>query len=365
MASTICVITVNGQDISSTVLPRLLNLSVVDKAGGSSDTCTISLDDTDGSIIMPSKGAELVVELGDESGIDVVFKGTVDEPRTSGSRSGGRTISISAKGVDTKGKAKEPQSKHWDDKSLGDVLKDAGKVAGLDLVTVAPALASITRKYWAMQNESFLHFGERLAREVGGTFKVVGSQAILADRNGGTSASGAALPSVNATWGDNLISWDIAPSLGRPRFKEIKVRHYDTKTGTTKEETVQIEDDEATATHVDRHTAADEDEAKARAESIKKDSERAKGGGTITIDGSTKPQPEGSVVLSGARPGADGSYTIDTVTQDVSRGSGWTTKLDVKKPSGDAGKDSRGASNGTAASPPVAEAGAVPASNIG
>ncbi|MFI5411283.1 phage late control D family protein [Kaistia sp. UC242_56] len=344
MTQTLCVITIDGQDVSSGILPRLLNLSVVDKAGSSSDTCSIELDDTGGVLLLPRTGASIEVLLGAAaSGVSLVFSGTVDEVQSQGSGSG-MTLTVSAKGFDSQGKAKQPQRKHWDRKSLGDVLREAGQLAGIGDVQVIGALASLTRKYWAMQNESFLHFGERLAREVGGTFKIAGKRAILAERNGGSSASGAALPSVTASHGVNLISWDISPALGRPRFKETRVRHYDAKAGKYVYETEQVEDPDAKAILTDRFDAPDADQAKAKAKAHKTSADREKGGGTVVMNGTTTPQPEANVTLIGARPGIDGTYRIDTVTHQFD-GNGWTTRLEVKQPQGQAGQDARGDTN--------------------
>lgn len=340
---TLCIVRVDGSDVSSAILPRLMNLSVADKAGVSSDTVSIELDDADGLILLPREGAGIEVLLGsNDAGVALVFTGVVDEVRGSGSRSSGRTLSISGKGFDGQGKAKEPQEKHWDDQSLGKVFAEAAKRGGIGSVRVDPELAQIVRPYWAMQGESFIHFGERIAREVGGTFKVANGTAILAKRNGGLSAGGAALPAIRAVYGDNLISWEIAPVIGRPRYNKSKVRWYDPKTATWKTEEVEIADPNAKAEFTSRFTAPDKDEAKKNAESKKADSERGKGGGSITIDGTPDAQPEGEVILVGARPGIDGTYRIDTVNHDFSRGSGWTTRLEVKQPHGEAGTDSRG-----------------------
>lgn len=340
---TLCIVRVDGQDVSSAILPRLISLSVTDKAGISSDTVNIELDDTDGLILLPRDGAAIEVLLGsNDEGVALVFAGVVDEVRGAGSRSSGRTLTISGKGFDGKGKAKEPHEKHWDDQTLGTVFAEAAKLGGIDGVRVDPELAQIARPYWAMQGESFIHFGERIAREVGGTFKVVNGVAVLAKRNGGMAAGGAALAAVRATYGQNLLAWDIAPVLGRPRYSKAKVRWYDPKTAEWKTEEVEISDPDAKAEFTARFTAPDQDEAKSNAESKKADSERGKGGGSITIEGTADAQPEGTVILSGARPGIDGTYRIDTVNHDFSRSAGWTTRLDVKQPQGEAGTDGRG-----------------------
>lgn len=356
---------VNGRDISSTLAPILHSLDVTDKAGSSSDTASIEIDDTDGAVIMPNKGASITITLGWEGGpIAEVFKGKVDEVRSQGSRGAGRTLRISAKGVDENGKAKQPQNRHMDNKSLKDALTDAGKEAGITSIKVDPDLAKVTRDYWSLDAESFLHFGERVAREVGGTFKVRDGEAVMAKKAGGKSAGGQTMPTITAAWGDNLMSWEIAPILGRPQFKQVRGRYYDRKEGKWKSVEVEIPGTEATAKLTRRTVSADEDEAKGGAENDKTESEKNKGGGSVSIDGNAQARPEGKCIVAGARPGIDGTYTIESVTHTVSRSGGWVTKLDLKKPEEGAGKDSRKPSaSGKPATPAPGTAAATPAAS--
>jgi phage protein D len=339
-------IVVGGQDISLILSPILISLTVSDKAGQSSDTATIEIDDTDGRVVMPPTGAEITIRIGwSDSGLVEVFKGKVDEVKASGARGGGRVLRISAKGVDTKGKAKEPQSRHMDNMTLEDAMKKAGEAAGVSRIRIDPDLAKIRRDYWSMDAESFLHFGDRLAREVGGTFKVRGSEAVLAKKSGGKSPGGKEMPTITATWGDNLLDWDIAPILGRPQFSNVRGRYFDRKEAKWKEVEVQVQNTDATAKLTRRAVSADEDEAKGGAGNDKQDSEDKKGGGSATIDGSTQARPEGRCIIAGARPGIDGEYKIESVEHSLNRGGGWITKLDLKTPSGEAGKDNRKAAN--------------------
>lgn len=337
-------INVGGVNVSDRFGESLESLNVSDKAGTTSDTASITLDDTDGHLAMPGVGDPMTILLGwQSSGMSLVFDGTVDTVRSAGSRSGGRTMVITAKGFDPKGKAKEPLEFHKDDASLQDFMSEAAGKAGLSFKAQG-SMASIQRKYWSAGTESFLHLGQRIAREVGGQFKIKGKMGILYEKNSGLSISGAALTGVTAAWGDNLLDWDISPVYARPRFKEARARYYDPKKAKWLEELVQITQQGPTseATHTNRTTRADKDEAKNAATDNQKSSERERGGGSVTIVGNPGAQPEGSCTVVGARPGIDGSYKIESVDHTLSRGGGFVTKLELKHPEGSVGTDSRG-----------------------
>lgn len=359
-------IVIGGTNVSSAFADLLLSIRVSDKVGTTSDTCSITLDDTNARVIFPQSGDPVQVYLGwEEEGVDLVFEGTIDEVRARGSKGSGRVVEISAKGFDTKGKGKEHKQKHWDDKSVKDILTDAGKSAGVSEVVVDKELGAIVRKYEAQNDESFIHFGQRLAKEIGGQFKIVGKRAILTKVGAGTSASGQPLPTVSAVWGVNLHDYDITPVIGRARHKKTRARWYDRKEGKWKEEEVEVDDDGAEATTTDRHTSPSSEEAKRRADGAAKRSKKEKGEGSVTIEGNTSAQPEGTCIVS-ARPGIDGPYKIDSVDHEYSR-SGFITKLSLKQPDGSAGTDSRDkkASSGSGStSGGVQEAGAVPSSPV-
>lgn len=337
-------VTVGGNDITSLLQSRLISLRISLKSGDGGDTATITIDDTNGMVSLPSDEAyvECSISRSDRGGA-VIFRGKVDDVRSNFNRSAGRTITVTAKSLDTKSKAKEQKSKHVDNKSFKDAATEFAKAADIKNVKVASSLASIQREWWGMQDESFIHWANRIAQEIGATFKVSGDTAIFAERNGGTSVSGKALAAVTAAWGDNLISGSIAPVLGRPQFKQVRARYFDQKAGQWKDVKIEVPNvsSGAKATHTARQTRKDEGEAKSKTGSDKKESERNKGQGTIVIDGNASAQPEGTCVVVGVRAGIDGTYRIDNVEHSIDRGGGWTTTLSLKQPQGKAGKDTR------------------------
>jgi phage protein D len=319
-------VTVAGTNITSTLSPVLTSISVSDKVGTHSDTATLEVDDTEGRIVMPQIGAPVVVALGWEGeGVRVVFTGTVDEVKSAGSRGSGRTLTISAKGMDTTKKPKEGQQRHFDEMPVADILKEAGKLAGITEFEIDPSLASIVRKYFDMRDESFIHAGERLAREIGGNFRVTGNKAVMSKRGGTYTAA------VRAAWGKNLHSWDISPSLGRTQFSAVLARWYDPVKAIWNEieEKTKLSVD---ARHPHRFSKADEGEASQQTGSDAATSERDAGEGSVTIEGNTEAIPDGLCIISGARAGVDGAYRIESVTHTYSRGGGFVTQLSLKQP---------------------------------
>ncbi len=335
---------VDGNDMTDAMRPYLLDIEITDKDGAASDACSLTFDDTDGQTILPPDGAKVRVYLEGQQ----KFAGTVDSVKSSGTRGGGRTLKVNAKGFDSRGKVKEPQGFHKDDAELGDFFSEAAKNAGLSGVLVSEKLANIQREYWSAENESFLQLGQRLAREYHATFKIRsgagGDVAVLVPRDESI------LPAVrgNAGVGGNIISWDISPITGRKVYTKGKVKYFDRETATFKVEEVEfdLDRDLPDAANVARVTAADQAQAKSVGEARKSESKREGGDGSVEMDLTVEAQAEAPFILSGTRPGVDGTYRIVSVRHKASRSGGSTTSLELKQPEGGAGKDSRKANSG-------------------
>lgn len=316
---------VGGNDFTETMRPYLIDISVTDKDGTSSDSCSLTFDDTDGAVDLDMEGKPIEVML---NGISV-FLGTVETARSQGSRGGGRVVPVTAKGFDTRSAVKQVQAFHLDDATLGDFLSEAGRQAGIE-IDVDPSLASIARDYWAADYESFLALGEKIAREVNGTFKIRGNKAVLVPRGG------VALPTVYGIVGagGNVISWDIAPFTGRPAYTKARARWFDRKAATFREEEVEIDlgRDLPDVANILRMPVADADQAKLQAEGRKGEAERDAGGGSVDLDLTADAQAEAPFNLTGARRGVDGTWRIVSVTHKANRSGGATTSLEIKEP---------------------------------
>jgi len=332
---TLYAVYVNGQNITSTINPLLISLVTTDQDGTESDSASIELDDRKQMLVFPEEGAEMRILL---QGVEV-FVGKVDTVNWTLTRGGGSVLKISAKGLDTKSKVKEPKQKHIDKKKVSEAIKEAGKDAGLTDVTVDPELDE-ERDYYFLDNESPMAFAQRLADEIGGTLRIRNNKAVISKKGGGKSATGAVLPTIIATRGVNLIQANVTPVSGRTRYKKVRSRHYDKKKAKWIETEEETEDTGAEATHTDRHSVADEKEGKGKNRKNKQEAADKKGAGSVTITLNPAARAEGVCQLSGCRPGIDGSYKIQQVSHRVTRAGG-TTDITLKQPDKSTGKDNR------------------------
>ncbi len=95
----------------------------------------------------------------------------------------------------------------------------------------------------------------------------------------GGAASGAAMPTITAAWGVNLIAWDIRPVTGRPRHKTVKARYYDRKEAKWKEAEASVQNEDDVLVSYGKKSGSDEGDAVSTSKGKAKEVERDKGGG--------------------------------------------------------------------------------------
>lgn len=327
---------INGLDVSDRINPYLTSIQV-QQLGGGTDHASVELADDYGQLAIPPQGASFEVELGwHDEGAGIVFEGTVLDTTSLGGRSG-RYLRVEGYGTDFFGKAKQPQEDHVDDGTLGEAAAKFGGAGGLS-VAVHSALAGTKRDWWGINRESFLHWGQRMASELGGVFKVQGSHAVLVPQFGSVSVSGLALGGVIAAAGDNLINWSITPSVARPQHTGFVANFFDmleAKWKQAKSSQISIARGLASAIGVNRFAAADADGAAQSAAGASQNEYGMARYGTVTIIGNPAARPMATCTIKGAREGVDGAYTIWEADHRYSRGEGYTTTLQLM-PSGGA-----------------------------
>jgi uncharacterized protein len=342
-----CKINIDGLsgsvDVTSRLQPFLLSVRVRNGIGGVSDyTAEIELDDRDARLPIPPLGAHVTIDLGwiSENAYQV-FDGTVQDVEHGFARKqGGRRMWIQCSGENHMGAGKDPMQGHTGEGAQGgenegspikilDALTKAAGNAGHSF-QIAPKFASLTRDYVSQNNESFYHFGNRIADEIGGFFRVVGGTRAMI--NAADEMADGAYPTVIAQWGYNLISWKVHPMMARPAWSGSNQQFFDHLKGQWNTIAGQVgmkspwgavtslfalPQPAANASNADQDNSGQADGIAA-----------GTGPGRIVINGEPRAKGGGYVQLSGARPGVDGLYHIDTAEHLYSR-EGYVTWLDV------------------------------------
>jgi phage protein D len=305
-----------GADITAIINARLLSLSVTDKAGVSSDTLTITIDDSDGLIAFPRKGAALELSLGYAEGPFVQMGSyTVDEVEVSGPPS---KMTINAKAADMGGQLKAPQERSWHDKKLGEIAQKIAKENGLTPV-LSDGAKNLKIEH-ADQTDSDLNFLSRIAAENGFVVSVKDKKLYIKEAGDGKGASGKNMPRVTLN-ANQLTSWR-ASATDRTQYKSVKATYQDIKGAQRGNVVVGSGQPQLTM----RHTYASKANANRAAKAALDSSKGGTGEIDITLPGNPTIKPEQKLVVMGVRQGIDGAeYTIQEVVHNLDNGGYKTT----------------------------------------
>lgn len=182
-----------SKDITGNISNRLINLTMTDNRGFEADQLDIELDDTDGLVELPIRGAVLSLYLG-WKGFALVSKGkfTVDEVEHRGAPD---TVTIRARSADFRGTLNSRREESWHDTTLGAVVSTIATRNNLT-ASVADSLASISISHIDQSQESDAVFLTRLADRNGGAVSVKAGKLLMLKAGSGTTASGKAIPAI-------------------------------------------------------------------------------------------------------------------------------------------------------------------------
>lgn len=115
-------IVIAGKDATQTLDKRLLSMTLTDNRGFEADQLDLELDDADGLVIMPRRGAVISLALG-WKGEPLFSKGkfTVDEIEHSGSPD---RLTIRARSADFRETLNVRREKSWHKTTVGEVVKE-------------------------------------------------------------------------------------------------------------------------------------------------------------------------------------------------------------------------------------------------
>lgn len=312
----------NDSDITPLLQDRLISIEITDCAGLTSDTCDIHVDDRDGKVAIPPRGATLTVSLG-RPGSGLTYLGTfrIDEVVLDSSP---MTMKIHGKGVDMRQGAKSQRCQAYENTTLAAVVAEvAGRHGWQAVCHVAAPIARADQL-----NESDLHFITRMALDHGATATVKDGKLLVMPRGGGKRASGEALPVV--TLAPYMLSQYQFTYADRASVDAVKAIAHDPKTGkqTMVEATNGSKVPGGGAVHTERRVHACVPAARAAAAAALDALNRSTAKGTLTLAGRPDIGAERELILQDFKHGVDGSYLVERVAHSFTK-SGWQMTLTI------------------------------------
>lgn len=171
--------------------PRIISLELTDNRGFEADDLTIAIDDSDGLIELPPRGAELSVSLGWQ-GEPLVYKGvyTVDEVAHSGPPD---RLEITARSADFRDEFNVKREVSWHDVTVERIVSAIARRYKLTPV-ISEQLMSAEIDHADQTQESDMSFLTRMADLLGAIATVKNGSLLFILPGGGVSANGKALP---------------------------------------------------------------------------------------------------------------------------------------------------------------------------
>ncbi|MCE0489947.1 phage late control D family protein [Pantoea sp. Mb-10] len=181
---------VNDKNVTANVKARLISLTLTDNRGFEADQLDLVLDDADGTLALPVRGAAVILSLGWQ-GETLTDKGRfiVDEVAHHGVPD---TLTIRARSADFGGLLNQSHSESYHMKTLSDIVAQLAARNGL-IPNVSKELANIGVGHIDQSNETDAQFMTRLATLFGAIAAIKAGQLLFMPPGKGVTASGKAI----------------------------------------------------------------------------------------------------------------------------------------------------------------------------
>ena len=328
-------ITLDGRDITPLIEPRLIDLTLTDARGIEADQLDITLDDADGALEIPPRGARLRLALG-WHGAPLVDKGdfVVDDIEHRGAPD---KLILRGRSADLRATLTTKREQSWHGTTAGAIVTAIAARNGLE-PAIAPGLAGEPIAHLDQTDESDINLLDRLARECGAIAAIKSGRLCFMPAGAGTTASGLPLPAalITRSAGDSH-AFAVAD---RDAYTGVRAYWHDTRKG--QKDDVVVGGDEAAPTPATtepsagnvktlRHTYATKANAvrAAKAEWLRLQRGVAEFSITMAL-GRPELMPEMPVRVQGWKPQIDAAeWLISRVTHRLGDG-GLTTALELE-----------------------------------
>lgn len=322
-----CIVTINGAPVAGLFWEKLIRVSVTDREGSRSDTIELELEDGPPHIAIPQDGDLIQCWLGyEETGVEYMGAYKIADVDVDCIP---WKLKVRGEAADMTASLKEHKERHWDDKTIKDIVGDVAKEAGLT-PQVSAAVGAFKYKWWGQQNASGLHMLEELAGRHNALFTVKDGKLIFAERGSGQTAGGASLAPLIVVPTMIVQNTCQVSFQKRSKHKDVAGEYYDRDEAKRKRETEKGED-KTEAGYTLRHAYTNKAEAKRAAKSRSKYLKREGVRTAVQIEGEPTAKAGRPMVYAGVRPGVDGiDFIIEEARHSFSKSPSYRTDLKGK-----------------------------------
>lgn len=326
-------VTANDNNITTTIEPLLISLTVHDEVGLSSDSVEIVLDDSNGSIVLPSFGALLAVAIGyKESGLIAKGQWRVDELDIDAGPE--HRLLIRARSADTNSADALPEIKalkdqSWVGQTIGQIASVIAGNANLTLA-ISPEIASVipyTDQQTRQSDLAFLmdicHYNnhDTVVRPANGVL-------VIATFGSGLSVGGQPLPTFTITPPDSLRCRCVLSQRGA--FKKVSAATTDDNGVTTYQTAMSPDADEDDADTLLPDGYPDPSSALNAAQAAVNNYDRATEKLELSLVGNAAISSGCFLTLTGFRTGVDNTWVASHVTHKIDD-QGFVTDIEAVK----------------------------------
>lgn len=315
-------VTLDEHDITSKIAPRLISLTLTECRGDDADQLDIQLDDSDGKLTIPPRGAKIALQIG-WKGSALVNKGgfTVDEVEHSGAPD---TITLRARTASLIDTFRQPKERSHHETTLGAVIELIAFEHDLQ-AGIADPLRSVKIKHIDQTRESNAAFLRRIGKQYDAVATVKNGILLFMPAGASQTVSGKQLPIIKIT--RNLGDSHRYHSAERDSYSGVRAFWHDEKRAHRRSVIAGVPGNSKRL----RTTFANEADARTAAAAEWQRIQR----GLATFEmslalGNPALMPQSPVVVSGFKPQIDKTEWLAVkITHNIS-GNGFTTQIEAE-----------------------------------
>ena len=199
---------VDGKDMTDKVAPRLMSLSITECRSDQADQLDLVLDDPDGRLALPRRGASVRVYLGWNGARGLVDKGTfeVDEVEFSGPPD---TITVRARSADMSSALRTRATRSFHETTIKAIVETVAKAH--QLAPIVGRFGDTKIAHIDQTDESDLAFLNRIGKRYDAVATIKEGRLLFIAVGAGDTASGKEMPTIELTRRDgDSIRYHVA-----------------------------------------------------------------------------------------------------------------------------------------------------------